>query len=385
MEKIKVALFAIGLVIANLSYGQISTPNPTGQDSTSSRIVFSAVPFLTISPESRGGAMGETGAATSGDAYSAHWNPAKLVFAKSDLALAFSYSPWLRKLDKDLNLAYLTFFKKISREQAIGASFRYFDWGEIYLKDQQGGDMGTAYPNEFALDGTYSRMLNDNFSIGLSGRFIYSNLGQATFSDNKPGKSVAADVGIYYNTDLMAGRNNSNLAVAAVMTNIGSKISYNSPDQKDPIPTNLRLGTAYTTSLDPYNTFTIAADFNKLMVPTPHAGYDPSKTSLLKGMFGSFSDAPDGFKEELSEITVSTGAEYWYNETFAARAGFFYEDEEKGNRKYLTFGLGLRYQLFGIDFAYLVPFEQEHPMGEAMRFSLVLNFEDYKVRGSVKE
>jgi hypothetical protein len=294
----------------------------------------------------------------------------------------------------------LSFYKKLDDEQAIGASLRYFDLGDIQLTDPFGNSLGDFNPREFAIDGTYSRVLTENLSIGSSARFILSNLaGSITTNNNdaRAGMSVAADVGIYYTKPLFTGGNNSNLSLGANISNIGSKITYNSASDRDFIPTNLRLGSAYTTSLDPYNTLTFALDFNKLLVPTTpvyernpstgailrdadgnpliERGRNPDRP-LLSGIFGSFSDAPDGFREELREIMIAFGTEYWYNNIFAARAGYFYENEFKGNRKYFTVGLGVRYQVFGLDFAYLVPQKQNNPLAETLRFSLVFNFED---------
>ncbi len=372
----------------------------SGQDS-SRRVITTAVPFLMIAPDARSGAMGDVGVATTPDANSAHWNPAKLAFIKSDLGFSLSYTPWLNKIINDMSISYLSGYKKIGNDQAVGISLRYFDLGDIQLTDEGPNstviNLGTFSPREFAIDATYSRILSEQLSLGLSGRFIHSNLSGNIGSQNNDGKagiSVAADVGVYYHSDLTVGGMKSDIAFGAAITNIGSKITYNSSSNRDFIPTNLRIGTAYTTSLDPYNTLTFALDFNKLMVPsTPiyafnadgsptidpetneqaiERGKDPDRP-LLSGMFGSFSDAPDGFSEEMKEINISFGAEYWYNDVFAARAGYFYETKMKGNRRYFTLGLGFRYQKFGIDFAYLIPQEQNNPLAETLRFSLLFN------------
>lgn len=388
-------LFVTGLLfsISFNSYSQL------GQDSDR-RVITTAVPFLLISPDARAGAMGDVGVATSPDPSSAHWNPAKFAFMENDWGFSLNYTPWLSRIVNDMSINYLSFYKKLDGEQTIGASLRYFNLGDIQLADFAGNSMGDFNPREFAIDGTYSRKLTENLSIGSSARFILSNLAGSisnTNNDARAGTSVAADVGIFYTKDLVAGGNTSNLALGANISNIGSKITYNSAADKDFIPTNLRLGSAYTASLDPYNSLTFALDFNKLLVPTTpiyerdengtlvrnNQGYpiiaqgggrDPNR-SLLSGIFGSFSDAPDGFSEEIQEIAIAFGTEYWYNNVFAARAGYFYEHENKGNRKYFTVGVGLRYQVFGLDFAYLVPQKQQHPLGETLRFSLVFNFE----------
>ncbi|MDX1628249.1 MAG: type IX secretion system outer membrane channel protein PorV [Fulvivirga sp.] len=343
------------------------------------KVITTAVPFLTITPDARAGGMGDVGAATTPDANSIYWNPAKTVFNEEENGVSLSYTPWLGKIVNDMWIFYGSGFMKLTKEQAVSASFRYFDLGEIFFTDDFGNEQGDFRPKELAINVSYSRMLSQNLSVGLTGKFIHSNLiGNFTSSTSgnleaKPGNSVAADIGVYYNTALRGG-NNSNIALAAVISNIGSKITYSDENNKDFIPTNLRIGSAFTTNLDPYNKITIGLDFNKLMVPSPQPDGSEDDKSLLGGMFGSFADAEGGFSEELKEITVSAGAEYWYNDTFAGRLGYFYESDEKGNRKYLTVGLGFRYQRFGIDFAYLVPQEQEHPLAETLRFSLLFNF-----------
>ncbi len=406
-------LFVIGMVTSffNNSFSQNQAPFPHPQNATNSnhlpptfigqgvdrRVITTAVPFLLISPDARAGAMGDVGVATSPDPNSAHWNPAKFAFMEKDWGFSLNYTPWLNKIVNDMSINYLSFYKKLDGEQTIGASLRYFDLGDIQLTDFAGLSMGDFNPREFAIDGTYSLKLTENFSIGSSARFILSNLAgnfSNTTNDASAGTSVAADFGTYYTKDINTGGNNSNLSLGANISNIGSKISYNTAAERDFIPTNLRLGSAYSMDLDPYNSLTFALDFNKLLVPTTPVyqrdangtvvfnqgnpvilqGRDPNR-SLLSGIFGSFSDAPAGFREEIQEVAIAFGTEYWYNNVFAARAGYFYEHENKGNRKYFTVGVGLRYQVFGLDFAYLVPQKQTNPLAETLRFSLVFNFE----------
>ncbi|MGK7393001.1 MAG: type IX secretion system outer membrane channel protein PorV [Candidatus Cyclobacteriaceae bacterium M3_2C_046] len=386
----------VGLLSVKTVNAQFTNPNdPTsllGQDSLP-RVITTAVPFMMISPDARAGAMGDVGAATTPDANSVHWNPAKIAFMEKDFGFSLSYTPWLGKIIDDMSISYLSAFKKITREQAVAIELRYFDLGEIVFNTGPGeGDIiGEYNPREFAIGGTYSRMLVENtFGIGVSARYIHSNLTGNVFIPNidaKPGQSVAADIGVYYNKDLLLSGTNSNIAFGAIISNIGAKITYSNDDQRQFIPTNLRIGTAFTTNLDPYNSLTFAVDFNKLMVPTPPLtavdstgetfivrGKDPDR-ALLSGMFGSFIDAPDGFSEELQEVMISGGAEYWYNDVFAARAGYFFENRNKGDRNFFTLGLGFRYQVFGIDFAYLVPTAKQHPLAETLRFSMVFNWD----------
>ena len=376
-------------------FGQTSPPNIVGQ-SDDFRVITTAVPFLSITPDARGGAMGDAGVATSADANSIHWNPAKLVFIEHKIGFSLSYSPWLSKIINDMSLSYLSGYYKISQEQAVAVSMRYFDLGEIFFTDASNIQQGRFNPKEFAIDGTYSRKLSRELSLGVTARYVRSNLtGNFTSStiEAKPGNTMAVDISVYYIKEFQ----NSNLSFGGNISNIGAKLSYSNEDNKDYIPINLRLGTAYTTYLDPYNSLTFAFDFNKLMVPTPpvyardettgqilvdpetgeaiiERGKDPNRP-LLSGMFGSFTDAPDGFSEEMQEIMLAFGTEYWYNNTFAARVGYFYEHSNKGNRRYLTLGLGFRYNVFGVDFAYLIPPEQDHPLAETLRFSLLFNFQ----------
>ena len=371
----------------------------SGQDTTR-RVITTAVPFLTIAPDARGSGMGDVGAATDPDVNSTHWNASKLAFVENKFGFSLSYTPWLGKIINDMSVSYLTGYYKITREQAVAMSLKYFDLGDIFFTDEFGVDNGTFSPREIALDATYARLLSDNFSLGVAIRYVHSNL-TGNFSsstiDAKPGNSIAADISAYWTKDILFSGANSSIAFGGSISNIGAKLSYSSEDNKDFIPTNLRLGTAFKTNLDPFNTLAIAVDFNKLMVPTPPVyqinpdgsvatdangnyiiarGKDPDR-GLLSGMFGSFGDAPDGFSEEISEIMIGIGLEYWYRELFAARTGYFYEHVNKGNRQYFTLGVGFRYQVFGIDFAYLVPTEQNHPLGETLRFTLLFNFDNY--------
>ena len=399
IKPIKILFFSLlTCLVFNQAYAQL------GQGGGA---ITTTVPFLQIAPDARSGGMGDVGAAISADANASYWNPAKVSKIQNDIGASISYSPWLNNLVDDMFLTYLTGYKKIDRLNAVSLSLLYFDLGNIPLIDENQMSLGDHDPQEWMIGATYSRVLSENLSIGFTGKFIHSNIGFSLSADQvQSASSVAGDVGIYYEKDLLLSGNNSNLALAAVISNIGAKMSYFNKETKDFIPTNLKLGTAFTTNLDPYNTITLALDFNKLLVPTPpiyqtddngdfvrdangnlivESGKDPDR-SLLSGMFGSFGDAPDGFSEELQEVSISAGAEYWYNNLFAARAGYFYEHANKGNRKFFTLGLGFRYQVFGIDFAYLIPQEQNHPLSDTLRFTLHFNFDgDNSANSAVPE
>ncbi|MGE0077254.1 MAG: type IX secretion system outer membrane channel protein PorV [Bacteroidales bacterium] len=350
-----------------------------------------AVPFLTIAPDSRAGAMGDIGAATQPDANAQHWNPAKYPFLNKKWGVSFSYTPWLRNLVDDINLTYLAGFYKVDNLQTVSGSLRYFAMGEVYFTNTTGQQMTTFNPNEFALDFGYSRKFSDYISGALAFRYIRSDLtggytqqGQASA---KAGTAFAADIAMYFQHPVRLDGKNGEMAFGANISNIGSKLSYNDDAVKDFIPINMRLGGRITINYDQYNTISFSLDANKLLVPTPPvyatvdgeetivAGKDPN-VSIVQGMIQSFYDAPDGMKEELQEISYSTGVEYWYAKQFALRAGYFYENKYKGNRKYFTLGAGLKYNIFNIDFAYLIPSGGfNSPMANTLRFSLSFDFE----------
>lgn len=374
-----IALLAFGLIKVHNSFSQGVVGNPDdllgGQNA-----ITTAVPFLAISPDARHAALGEVGVATSPDANASYWNAGKLAFIDKKYGGALSYTPWLGKIVNDMSISYLSGFYKINNEETIGASIKYFDLGDVSFRDAVNQPLGDFNPREFAFDATYSRKLSEEFSMGITGRYIFSNLtGYFSTVDAKPGNSVAMDIGAYYTKELQTART-STLSLGATITNIGAKLSYTDNQNRDFLPTTLRLGGAFTTELDPNNLITFILDFNKLMVPTPPIratdgtiihGKDDDR-SLLSGMFGSFSDAPDGFREEMQEIMTSAGIEYWYNNMFAARVGYFNEAKNKGNRKYMTVGLGFRRKQFGLDVAYLVPVnKRESPLAETLRFTLL--------------
>ncbi len=341
MNKLALALIISFCVLesaAQVPKGSGSSLN--GQDTTN-RTITTAVPFLGITPDARAAGMGDAGVATSADANSAHWNSAKLAFIDKGYGVSASYTPWLGKIINDMYVFYLSGFYKINREQTVAASMRYFNLGEVQFN--QGPDpadlLGRYNPREFAFDVTYSRLLTEHMSIGGALRYIHSNLTgylSTNSFDARPGNSVAVDFGFYYTKPMVW--KNSNLAFGATITNLGGKISYSDANNKDFLPTNLRIGSAYKIEVDPLNSFTFALDFNKLMVPSPALG---SKSKpMLSGVLGSFTDAQGGFSEEISEITTSLGVEYWHNNVFAGRLGYFNEAKTKGNRKYMTAGVG---------------------------------------------
>lgn len=372
MNKLTVGLILFTFTLSFSAFSQSGQGvTLVGQDSTN-RVITTAVPFLTISPDARAAGMGDTGAATSPDANSGYWNSAKLAFVEKGYGVSGSYTPWLGKIINDMYVFYLSGYYKISREQTIAASMKYFDLGEIVFNTgpDPGNIIGRFNPREFSFDVTYSQKLTENFSIGGALRYIHSNLtGVLTTgsTDARPGNSVAADVGVYYTKPFIS--KNSNLSLGATITNIGAKISYSDANNRSFIPTNLRLGGAYKSQLDLNNSLTFALDFNKLLVPSPGREDAP----LLSGIFGSFSDASGGAGEEFREFTMSLGTEYWYNETFAGRVGYFLEAKDKGNRKYMTFGVGARHKNFGLDVAYLVPTnKRENALAETIRFTLLL-------------
>ncbi|HPG34371.1 MAG TPA: type IX secretion system outer membrane channel protein PorV, partial [Lentimicrobium sp.] len=369
--------------------------------------ITTAVPFLQIGPDARAGGMGEAGVSSAPDANSMHWNPAKYTYLESDMGFSMSYSPWLRSLVSDINLAYLTGYKKLSDDQVIAGSLLYFSLGDITFTDIQGELIGNYRPNEFALSGAYSRKLTKNLSGAISARYIHSNLTQGQSvggASTKPGNSIAADIAVYSQHELELKNMEGFFAWGVNISNIGSKISYSDDNtQRDFIPTNLRFGPSLTLDVDDFNRLTFMVDVNKLLIPTPPVylldeetgnpvlddnnnpvifkGKDPD-VSVPVGMFQSFYDAPGGFSEEMRELAFAVGVEYWYDKQFAIRGGYFYEDKTKGNRKFFTLGAGLRYNVFGLDFSYLIPTDQRNPLENTLRFTLHFDFDAFQKQGS---
>ncbi|MEI8085366.1 MAG: type IX secretion system outer membrane channel protein PorV [Paludibacter sp.] len=345
--------------------------------------IVTAVPSLSIAPDSRAGAMGDVGVATSPDANSQYWNPAKYVFMESEAGVSLSYTPWLRKLVSDIDLVYLAGYWKFDQRSAISASLRYFSLGDITLMDQLGYPQGSAHPNEIAVDAAYSRKFSDKFSGSVAFRFIYSDLNNGINltggTEMYPGTSVAADVAAYYKTPITMETGDGTLALGMNISNIGSKVSYDQMETSNFIPTNLRLGGSFDYPIDNFNRISVSADVNKLLVPTPVL--DPTleqitaynNMSPLTGIFKSFNDAPGGMSEELREIMWSVGAEYAYNNQFFVRGGYFNENQYKGNRKYFTAGAGFKLNVFQLDAAYVISTSQSNPLDQTLRFSLTFD------------
>jgi len=355
--------------------------------------VNTGVTSLSIAPDSRGGAMGDVGAATDPDVNSQFWNPAKYPFTVSRAGVSLSYTPWLRQLVNDIDLAYVAGYYRIGDYQALSASLRYFSLGEVTVGQSSAQDIGyTINPYEMSFDVGYSRMLSENFSAAVALRFIYSDLAYRQDEDVNPGSAFAADVAMYYNRYVMMGQRECNLAFGMNISNIGSKISYDSGNTSEFIPTNLRLGGSLLMPIDEYNTFAISADANKLLVPTrPLQKEGESDTdyqdrlqrdyrdmSPISGIFKSFSDAPGGFKEEMQEVQWSVGAEYTYHQQFSVRGGYHYENQNKGNRKYFSVGAGFKMNVFSLDAAYLISTAQSNPLDQTLRFSLSFDMDGIK-------
>jgi hypothetical protein len=347
--------------------------------------ITTAVPFLTITPDSRAAGMGGLGVATSPDANSSYWNPAKYVFYKEDKADqdfnvggALSYTPWLRSLVSDMSVNYLTGYKRLSKQEVIYGSFKYFDLGSMTFRDEQGAITRDVNPYELALSFGYSRMLSKRIGASLGLKWIHSNLtGSVSVSqggqlvETQAGNAVAADLGFFYqNKDIRISGKQSDLNIGATITDLGSKITYTTPENAQHIPTTLRLGSSLNTQVDMYNKIGVSLEFSKLLVPTPQAD---GTTDPNGNIFTSFADAPGGFKEEMQEVMIALGAEYVYANALALRGGYFYENPNKGSRRYFTLGLGLMYKSFGFDFAYLIPTDQNNPLQNTIRFTLTFN------------
>lgn len=349
-----------------------------------------------IAPDARAAGLGDVGAATEADVYSQFWNPAKYPFAISRAGVGLSYTPWLRQLVNDIGLAHMSGYYRIGDYAAISASIRYFSLGEVTTNDNSGGSSSapalTIRPYEMSADVAYSLMLSEKFSIAAAVRWIYSDLTYSYTDNTTPGSAFAADLALYYQNYLNIGQRECQLGIGMNVSNIGSKITMGEDANSEFIPTNLRLGASLMIPVDEYNRFTLAADANKLLVPTyPHQNEgettedyqrrvqkDYYDVSSIGGIFKSFGDAPGGFKEELDEISLSVGAEYVYHDQFSVRAGYHHESANKGNRKYFTVGAGFKMSAFTLDAGYVIATAKSNPLDQTMRFSLTFDMDGLK-------
>ena len=348
-----------------------------------------AVISQTIAPDARAAGMGDVGAATDPDVNSQYWNLAKYPFCISRAGVALNYTPWLRQLVNDIDMAYVAGYYRIGDYSALSGSLRYFSLGEVFTSETS--DI-TVKPYEMSLDVAYSRMLSETFSLGVGLRWIYSDLRYDYSEDSKPASAFAADVAMYYNNYIQLGQRECQLGLGLVLSNMGSKISYYGDEESQFIPANLRLGLSLMVPVDEWNRFSFSADANKLLVPTvprqledetnsdyqDRVRHEYSDVGSISGMFKSFSDAPGGFKEELEEIQWSAGAEYTYHDQFSIRAGYHHESESKGNRKYFTVGGGFRMNVFSLDVGYVIATGQSNPLDKTLRFTLAFDMDGIK-------
>ncbi|SFT76389.1 hypothetical protein SAMN05216474_2252 [Lishizhenia tianjinensis] len=428
MTKKYLAFIATSLFISGsvFSQGDNGGQNVKTEDDLQLNTITSAVPFLQIVTDSRSGAMGDAGTALSPTYASTFWNTSMLSFSEDDGAIGLSYSPWLRSITNDVSISTLSGYKQLNGRSTVGGSLRYFNLGEITFTDENAMETRTHVPQEFEILGAYAFKLNEEFSLGLNGKFIYSNLtaGQsAPGSITTPGIAGAADLSFsYFNQNVKYGSTNGALAFGLTVNNLGNKIQYTTENDRDFLPTNLKLGAALTFDIDKFNTITWNTDISKLLIPTPPtyvnleggsqvlaSGMDPN-VGVIAGILQSFYDAPGvlatdengdfivndageyetvkgtRLKEELAEIMIGTGGEWWYNDVFAARAGFFYENLNKGSRQHFTFGVGLKYNTLKFDFSYLVSLRQQSPLSNTLRFSLAWAFgNSYGAKGEITD
>ena len=410
----KLVGIVIVLCISVGARGQnISNPDTENGKHLQLNTITTAVPFLIITPDSRSGAMGDVGVALSPDANSLHWNTSKLVFSKEKAEFSASFSPWLRQLVDDIHLSYIAGYTKLGDQHAIGGSIRYFSLGNITFTDNIGNMIREFNPNEFELTGGYAFKMSDRNAIGINGKFVYSNLTGGTQVGNvgsKSGLAGAVDISYsWFNDELSLGEKDGVLTFATTISNIGNKIAYTVDSERDFLPTNLRIGSALKVEFDKYNSLTSSIDFNKLLVPSPPtyggtgniiSGKDPN-VGVVTGMLQSFYDAPgkvtfdengdslikknSRFGEEMREINFGLGVEYWYSTILAVRAGYFHEHYSKGNRRYLTFGAGIYFGVFGLDVSYLASVTQNNPLANTVRFSLKFKFGNKAQNPSVEE
>jgi len=386
----KLSLLTIFLAIGGILCAQSTW---LGQSTTNTQnYISTGMPILLIAPDAVSSGMGDAGVASAPDAYSAHWNNAKFAFTESLTGVSTTFTPWLHNLGAgDMNLLYLGGYHRLGSRGTVAASLTYFSLGDIDMTDIEGNKVTDLHPNEFAVDATYALKITDHLSLGATGRFMRSDLtnGQtindgSTNSTTRAANSLAADVGLYYQNDI---DKEQSFALGAFISNLGAKLSYSDDNNnREFLPANLRVGGRYTNKIDEYNTLSVLLDLNKLLVPTPHFrtySYDSiqsladyNRISPVAGALQSFADAPGGLSEELQEIQISAGAEYWYAETFAVRAGYFFEHQNKGGRQYATVGLGLHYNIFSFDFSYLIPTARlsTNPLSNTIRVQLSIDF-----------
>ena len=352
-----------------------------------------AVISQTIAPDARGGGLGDVGAATDPDVNSQYWNPAKYPFNISRAGVSLNFTPWLRSLVNDMNLAYLSGYYRIGDYSAVSASLRYFNMGEVYTENPDVNSKAmTINPYEMSLDVAYSLMLSEKFSLAAAIRWIYSDMRFDYKEDSSPASAFAADIAAYYQNYVVIGQRECQLGVGLNISNIGSKITFSGEEYSEFLPANLRLGASLMIPIDEYNRITLAADANKFLVPTvpqQEEGEDAAEykdrvlreyndVSAISGIFKSFSDAPGGFKEEMEEINYGLGAEYVYNDKFALRAGYHHESQSKGNRKYFTVGAGFKMNFFSLDAAYVVATAKSNPLDQTLRFTLSFDMDGLK-------
>lgn len=345
------------------------------QSVNGANVISTAVPFLTIAPDSRGAALGETGASTSPDAYSQFWNPAKYAFIDGEMGLSLSYSPWMRSVIDDMNLSYLTYFARISDRQTFSTAVRYFSYGSMTYYNTEGLVQSYLNPYEFSWDVAYATKLTREISASIAFRYIRSDMASGDFESVSvsPANAVATDVAFYYRRVNRNGYLQNTYNIGLVLQNIGTPISYDDGVTQNYLPANFRLGGGFEMALDRYNQLKFSLDFNKLMTPTDNG----TDYGVMDAIFRSFSDAPGGFNEELQEFTTSVGAEYLYDEKFALRAGFFNENENKGGRSHLTFGAGVRIYAFTFDMSYLYSLSTVSPLANTMRISVAFDFSEW--------
>lgn len=401
----KIFLFTIPFFGSNLVYSQ-STINVLALNGQTINPITTAVPFLMISPDSKQGGMGDVGAATDPDINSIHWNGSKLAMTDKKFGFGFTVTPWLRQLVPDINLYYLAGYAKINDKQVIGASLRYFSLGNIELTNSQGVKTSDYRPNEFAIDLAFSQRLSKNFSLGIATRYINSGISKVYLnqSSGNAAQTAAADLSMFFRSNKFKLSDKVATATAGLaFTNIGAKIKYSNDENF--IPMNMRLGGGLKTEIDKFNSIGVYLDFNKLLVPTPpiykyatdslgnptrqilidpvtgkseiESGKDP-KVGIVTGILQSFHDAPGGFKEELKEVNISFGSEYWYNNVFAMRAGYFYESKSKGSRQFFTVGASFKYSIINIDGSYLIPTKLNNPLQRTWRITISFEFDATK-------